>query len=306
MKKFKEKLFTKNTFMKSIFMVSALVSALALIVTAVPSMKAQAATQKASYTFYAGQTGSFTNYEDVKSVKSSNSAVVKAKKDSASSYRTNLTAKKAGKAVVTIKTKRGNTVKLTITVVKPDLSAEIVNVSEDTGCVIIKVTNKSKLTYENAHIQYTLKNTDGEEVLSSTASVPAMLPKASTYTAVNYNKSAYNVDKDLSSVSVITAGDGAPGYSPDYVYKDLGSKFTISAGGEADNKIPLTFKNTSGSALYGNVVYVFYDAEGNIIDVAGKYVYVKAKETDTTNLYTPYKGYDHYDTIVNVYSRKKK
>lgn len=296
----------QNMLMGYLSIALAVVSAFVFMMAAVPGTKAMAATQKASYTFYVGQANYFTNFEDVKSVKSSNSAIVKAKKDSKSSYKTNLTAKKAGKAVVTIKTKRGNTVKLSITVVKPNLSAEIVSVSEDTGRVIVKVTNKSKLTYENTRIQYTFKNTDGEEVETSSASAAAILPKSSTYAAISYNKSAYNVDKDLSSVSVITKGGYAPDYSPNRKYSNGNSKLAVSEGDEEEGKIPVTFKNTSGSSLYGNVVYVFYNEEGSIIDITSKYVYVKAKETDTSSLYTPYHGYDHYDKVVNVYSYKNK
>ncbi len=266
---------------------------------AIPASKAQAETQKASYTLFAGQKIYYTNYETVKSAKSSNSAIVTAKKDSEYDYRTNLSAKKAGKATITIKTSSGNTAYLTVKVVKPGLSAKIVNVGED--YVIVKVSNSSILTYEYSYVQYKLKNSDGKEVDASTVSVPTILPKSSAYVSIDYNQYAYNVSKSKSKVSVVMKGDQVPTYSPNYAYTKQNNKLTVKAGKEKDNMIPVTFKNKSGLSISGHVEFVFYNSNNEIIYVSNKYISLKPKETVTENVYPPYKGFHHYKVVKNVF-----
>ncbi len=198
---------------------------------AIPASKAQAETQKASYTLYAGQKSfymNYHNYETLKSAKSSNSDIVTAKKDSQYD-RMNLSAKKVGKATVTIKTSLGNTVYLTVKVVKPGLSAKIVNVSEDN--VIVKVSNSSNLTYELAYVQYKLKNSDGSEVKASTTSVSNIVPKSSSYFVLfTYNNFFFNISKSKSKVSVILKGDKAPTYYPYCAYTKQNSKLDVKTG----------------------------------------------------------------------------
>ena len=82
-----------------------LVVALAMIATVIPVVNAEAATTK-KVTMYVGEAFyTYVSGQKVKSVSSSDKNVVKASKDSDYKRQVNFTAKKAGKATITVKVK---------------------------------------------------------------------------------------------------------------------------------------------------------------------------------------------------------
>ena len=102
--------------------------ALAMLITILPPVTAQAAKTK-SVVLYKGEVVEVSDnfYSTVKSVSSSKKAVVAAKKDSKRNYKAILTAKKAGKSTVTLKTKNG-TFKYVVTVKNYDFTVSFKNI----------------------------------------------------------------------------------------------------------------------------------------------------------------------------------
>ena len=141
-----------------------------LLVTAMMPMqpkRVQAATT-ISMTMYVGEDGNvivdmFTDENKVKSIKSSNSKVVKASKnrDGGSIF---VWARKKGTATVTVQTK-SKTIKYKITVVPLDFQASL-SVKADSGRYSVKVKNNSKIPITDFRVSCTIayRRSDGEMV----------------------------------------------------------------------------------------------------------------------------------------------
>ena len=121
--------------------------AVAMIVTILPPVTAQAAKTK-SVVLYKGEVVEVSDnfYSTVKSVSSSKKAVVAAKKDSKRNYKAILTAKKAGKSTVTLKTKKG-TFKYAVTVKNYDFTVSFKNIGND--YLLMSVKNNTKTTFDD-------------------------------------------------------------------------------------------------------------------------------------------------------------
>ena len=137
--------------------------ALAMIVTILPPVTAQAATKTEKMTLYKGEIVKNYVYGTLKSVSSSKKAVATVKKDSGNAV---ITAKKPGKATISIKTNRG-TFKYAVTVKKLDVTATLSDMGN--GNMLLTVKNNTKQTFTYVSVDYVIKNDQGETVKTDTS-----------------------------------------------------------------------------------------------------------------------------------------
>jgi hypothetical protein len=275
------------------------------MVPAVNVTNVQAATVKKSLTLYKGEAIYFTDYSTVKSVSSSKKSVVTVKKDSERDYRANITAKKTGKATLTMKTK-SKTYKYTITVKKLDVTAKITDMGN--GYLLLTVKNNTKNTFTSVDFSYTLKNEQGEVVKSDTRSVSNVVAGKTVYDYISYDNYSYDVDPSKCSAK-------ATGVSrdPDATYKNVSSKVTYTVTEDDNGSDTLTLsvksKNTLKKDYARGYHYILvYDADNNVIGLKTINIYLKAGavNTDTAKIYYgPYGyqyGYDHYKVVTVAYT----
>ena len=136
--------------------------ALAMIVTILPPVTAQAATKTEKMTLYKGEIVKNYVYGTLKSVSSSKKAVATVKKDSGNAV---ITAKKPGKATISIKTNRG-TFKYAVTVKKLDVTATLSDMGN--GNMLLTVKNNTKQTFTYVSVDYVIKNDQGETIKTDT------------------------------------------------------------------------------------------------------------------------------------------
>ena len=288
------------------------VVALAMIATMIPVVNAEATTTK-KITMYAGEAFyTYVSGQEVKSVSSSNKSIVKASKDSDYKRQVNLTAKKAGKATITIKVKgydnKTVTYKYAITVKK--LSFDTSFVSAAGGYVCVGVKNKTAQTFDKVVIQYTFKDANGEVVAQNTNTVSRVLTKKTAYTNIYVGSSNMElIDLSQSSVKVT-----AVAHEPDYSYKDVSTKITVTPKDEVVNDRSVTFnitsKNTTNQYIMGYDYVMIYDEAGTLIGVEDYSLYLDKKETKTYSgasfYFSKYPNYDYYEIVTNAYYTAKK
>lgn len=275
--------------------------AVAMIVTILPPVTAQAAKTK-SVVLYKGEVVEVTDnfYSTVKSVSSSKKAVVAAKKDSKRNYKAILTAKKAGKSTVTLKTKKG-TFKYAVTVKNYDFTVSFKNIGND--YLLMSVKNNTKTTFDELQLTYTLCNSAGEVIEKKEKIVSDLLPGKKSYEKI----SVYGMDVDPSQC---TAKAKASSRSLDAKYTNLNSKikFTTSEEKSGDyTEISVKMKNNSKKSARGTVFVFVYDANGNILDV--REIYVGSFDagnikTESVKVYNYIGEYDHCDIVPAIYSKE--
>lgn len=274
--------------------------AAALFATLLPALPAQAATK--SVTLYVGEQIYFTDYGTVSKASSSNSKVVKAAKDKENNRHTNLTAKKAGKATVTIKTSYGTT-KLKITVKKLNFTAKVLSVAN--GYVTFSVKNNTAQTFDKLLVDYTFKDAQGEIVKQDSEVVHRSVAKKTAYESIYVGSSQGELlDPDACTVKVT-----AVEHDPSYVYKDVSSKVKATVKDEQDNgnniSFSITTKNTTNERVLGYNYILIYDAADALIGVDKMTLYLDKKATNTsTNGYISkytYPTYDHYKIVTQAY-----
>ena len=285
----------------------ALVVALAMIATVIPVVNAEAATTK-KVTMYVGEAFyTYVSGQKVKSVSSSDKNVVKASKDSDYKRQVNFTAKKAGKATITVKVKdyynKTVTYKYAITVKK--LSFDTSFVSSAGGYVCVGVKNKTAQTFDKVVIQYTFKDANGEVVAQNTDTVYRVPTKKTTYTNIYVGSSNMElIDLSQSSVKVT-----AVAHEPDYSYKDVSTKITVTPKDEVVNDRSVTFnitsKNTTNQYVTGYNYVMIYDEAGTLLGVEDLMLSLDKKETKTYNgetiYFSQYPTYDHYEIVTTAY-----
>ncbi|MCD7709502.1 MAG: hypothetical protein LUI02_06480 [Clostridiales bacterium] len=282
----------------------AAVLVLTMLVVIVPVTDAQAATSSktTSYTVYKGEEFTWTNYETVKSVKSSDKKIVKATKDSSANYKVDLKAKKVGKAKITVKTNYG-TYYLNLTVKKLAVKVTLSKMSD--GYVLVKVKNKTDQTFDGVYVDYTLVDGDGDTVASNTMTVSNCVAGKAVYDYIYYNSYSYDVDIDASTAKVSSAY-----HTPSYTYKNRSSKVKVTAKETTDESgnltISLTNTNTASKPITGCNYILIYDADDNIIGLDTRSFYLASKVTDTSvgvTIYSSlYPDYDHYVIKTVAYS----
>lgn len=285
--------------------VCSFVLALLMVLTLVPAKQAQAATKKKNLTLYVGESIYYTDYYKVKKVSTSKKSIVSVSKDKQYNYRTNMTAKKPGKATVTIKTTRG-THKLNITVKKFDLSVSMKDMGH--GYILVSVKNNTKQIFDSAYIAYSIVDLTGAEVALDSVRVNSLLPGKTSYATISYNQYSYTPDMTNSKAKAY-----APDRYPNHSYTVRSSKIETNISNEildsSSISFNLTYKNRSTSSIRGNVFVLFYDKNDNVIGLQTRSLYLNAGAADTSKI-TGYlnlmDGYDHYKIITRAYSSKLK
>lgn len=277
--------------------------AVAMIVTILPPVTAQAAKTK-SVVLYKGEVVEVSDnfYSTVKSVSSSKKAVVAAKKDSKRNYKAILTAKKAGKSIVTLKTKKG-TFKYAVTVKNYDFTVSFKNIGND--YLLMSVKNNTKTTFDDLQLTYTLCNSAGDVIEKKEKIVSDLLPGKKSYEKI----SVYGMDVDPSQCTA-KAKAKASSRSLDAKYTNLNSKikFTTSEEKSGDyTEISVKMKNNSKKSARGTVFVFVYDANGNILDV--KEIYVGSFDagnikTESVKVNNFIGEYDHCDIVPAIYSKE--
>lgn len=312
-----------------------------LLVTAMMPMqpkRVQAATT-ISMTMYVGEDGNvivdmFTDENKVKSIKSSNSKVVKASKnrDGGSIF---VWARKKGTATVTVQTK-SKTIKYKITVVPLDFQASL-SVKADSGRYSVKVKNNSKIPITDFRVSCTIayRRSDGEMVYDAyphifTESGKVLFQNETMTEVVDLSdyceKNEYTLVPEECSVQEVMADRKL-----DCIYKDLSSnvKFKVRSAEveksylnvEYDLKNPLKkeqrYNYLTGKGAYteGYLECRLYNRKDQLLGIQ----YLSADFTKSNlnnkkeNVYPivriPLKdiywnGYHHYKIIPHVYQYK--
>ncbi|MCR4956375.1 MAG: hypothetical protein K6A30_06800 [Lachnospiraceae bacterium] len=287
--------------------VAALVLALVMVFSMVPAMPSKAASTR-SVTLYVGEAIYYTNYNKVRSTKSSKKSVASVSKDSSNNTHANIRAKKAGKATLTIRTTAG-TQKIKVTVKKLNVTASLKDLGN--GYVMITVKNHTKQIFESLTVGYALTDTSGNIVLKDTVNVYNVLPGKTSYTKVYYNQRAYSLNINTSAAVVGHSTYGSR--SINYKYTNRSSKVKASVTDRTSDSSSISFnvttKNKTSASVSGSNYILLYDASNNVIGVENRSFYLRSHATDTTKItiYTStYKNYDHYKILTRAYSKKYK
>ena len=278
----------------------------AMVVTCLPTIS-QAATAQKSITLYKGEGVYYTDYSTVKSVKSSNSKVVKASKDKENERHANLVAKKAGKANVSIATQYGSA-KVAVTVKNAKFTPK--HVLTHGGYILVSVKNENKDTFDKAEIKYTNKDSAGEVIEEKTDIVYDLLAGKVAYANIYVGSSNIeNVDLSQSTVKVTAYERTWLGYT----YTDVSSKVTCTAKITEENDSSISFniveKNKGNESVDGRVYAMLYDADDKLIGVEDYSLYLDKKETKTVNYgyisKREYPTYDHMKLVARAFYTKR-
>lgn len=279
----------------------------AMALTMLAPAPVEAATTTKSMTMYVGEAFSVTNYlYKVTKVSSTKKSVVKATKNSSDKKYADIYAKKAGKATVTIKTS-GGTTKYNITVKKSGLTATLKDLGN--GNVLLSVKNKSKQTFDDVEITYTLNDSSGNEVAKDKVTVDDVAAGKTAYAMLYYSTYTYSdVDVSQSTTKVTSLF-----HQVNYTYTNRTSSVTVTdKTADGDEKITLFMKNKTKADVYVNVNnYIFlYDANDTLLYVKRSYKSLKKGASDTVEVSLPYIGsgvtVDHYEIKTVAYSKAYK
>ena len=274
--------------------------ALAMIVTLVPPVTAEAAKAK-SIVLYKGEVVEVSDnfYSTVKSVSTSKKSIVAAKKDSKRDYKAVLTAKKAGKSTVTIKTKRG-TLKYAITVKNYKFAVSFKDIGNNK--ILMTVKNNNKDAFDQVQFTYSLCDASGNEVEKKEKVFSDLLPGKKSYETI----SVYGLDIDPSQCSAKVKANNR---YLDAKYTNLGSKVKVTTTENTTSdytEITLKMKNNSKSSARGSVFVLIYDAQDNILDMRDLYVGTLDAgnvKTESVKIYNYIGEYDHCEVVPAIYSK---
>jgi hypothetical protein len=284
--------------MKKVFKLAVTMMLMAAMVFSImPVTKAEAA-KTTNVTLYVGEAIYVTNYNKVKSVKSSKKSVVKAVKDKSRDYKANLFAKKTGTANITIKTVRGTmNYKITVKKAKFDFGYEVI---PNYG-VVFTAVNKTKQIFDTIKIHYTIKDINGATLVSDDARISALIPGKTSYSnSVYLNRDQFE-NFDPSSITVtLEEYDRMPGYT----YKDASSSLKITSKdanvvSENEVDVDLRYENSSKKRLSGYVTVLFYNANGELKDISNRSIYLNSKGADSTKVMSS--NWKSYDAVAGAY-----
>lgn len=276
--------------------------ALAMIVTILPPVTAQAATKTEKMTLYKGEVVNVYPLGTLKSVSSNKKAVASVKKDGSKAV---ITAKKVGKATISLKTNRG-TLKYAVTVKKLDITATLSDMGN--GYMLLKVKNNTKQTFTYVDIDYTIKNDQGATIKTDTKSVSGVVAGKTVYDYVYYDSYNYTVDETLCSAKAV-----ADTRSLEAKYKNVTSsvKTSIDEDTSEEDTIKLTFKSKNTQkkdTAYVEHYVLIYNSMDQVIGLKTVSFYLKAGKLDTgntkidTSRYSYYKDYAYYKVVTVAYS----
>lgn len=242
---------------------------------------AEARTKTDKLTLYTGEkiSYSYIGLGNVKKVTSSKKSVVAAKKYKGGSY---MTAKKAGKANVTVKGSRGKWIHK-ITVRKPNFKTSVSPTPE--GDFLVSVKNNNPSWFDWVEVVFTFRDAAGNPVTERTATMWRVGPKMTavgTIYAPVYNE---NVDYSKTTWELSWDRDVDAKYT-NYAKK---VKFSENRVGNSLYVTAKTKKKYKGKGwIYIGYDVKFYDANGQVIKVENYYCSLySGEQSDKTEIYCP-------------------
>lgn len=257
-------------------LIALMVMAMAFCVTGV---NAQAAKKTQKVTFFVGENiqHSFIGMGKVKSVKSSNSKVVTAKK-----YKNGIVteSKKKGKATITTKGTRGSYV-YKVTVKNPDIK---VSLPTNLGDNVVSVKNDGSGYFDSISVLYHLYDAAGNELGTEREFYNCVGSKKIAYGSIYLSKYRY-ANADFSKTTYeINWNRSLRAKFKDYTKK---VKFTATeSNGKVDVKTSMSYKGKG--YVYAGYSVFFYDAAGNVVEVRDSYHFLyKKQKTKTYSISKP-------------------
>jgi hypothetical protein len=257
-----------------------------------PQSKVQAENKTEKVTLFKGETlQSYSFGGKITKVSSSNKKVAKVKKDS--DYKALITAKKKGKANITIKCQRG-TITYKVTVLDTESSFDFsvqqikskYNSSIDT---IVKVKNKTSQSIRDIKCTYTLKDSTGVELETASMYIYGLASKQCGYGKFTADSSIISQGVDITKTSFTITE-----INRRLDTKNLKKKETVKekdfSKDENNKTITLTVSAKNKAKTSANV-YIFlfaYDASGNIIGYKHTPLYLQSDnglKTEEIKLY---------------------
>ena len=266
---------------------------------------AEAATKTSNITMYVGETTQLLL--SPKSIKSSNKKVVKGykKKNEYGNTWYYMSAKKTGKATVTVKTQY-TTYKYKVTVKKHKVSADFKMLeSQYRNSLLISVKNATGQTFDDVAVKYTLKDAAGNVLKEDTVTVSHVLDKKTSYATVSLPSDMGQVDVSKSSVKVTNVS-----HDPGSKYKDISKKIKVtdevSESTQSGVKVKITLKNTTKKFPYKSIQVKLFDENGELIGVEDAYISLGESATNTGEAYislSTYPAFKSYKVEVLAYSK---
>lgn len=288
-------------FTKLISFAMTVICALSLLCVFTPQEQVQAVTQTRNVTLVKGERITWENYSyNVTSCSSSKKSVATVKKNPDNSKGVIITCKGTGSATVKIKLKGGHLQKINVKVVGAKFTVK--TISESENYVFFSVKNATKVFFDRLAIQYTLKNAEGEIVKQDMETVYRSTPGSTAYFSV-WKGSDSNVDISQCTAKVIPLESR---HDLNYTYTNQTKKIKVTDK-LVDDELKIKWKNNCSEYISGVADVVFYDADGNVVNVENSLKSMDAKTIDTATVYiSNYLEYDHYKIFVRAYSEKYK
>lgn len=167
--------------------------------------------------------------------------------------------------------------------------------------VTISVTNRNTVWLDSATVNYSLCTAAGTPVEVDNTHFFNVKPGATMQERV------YLSQENLASVDVgKTIVSKTVSYSPTITYTDQSASVTVTKGQVmTDGDISYTLKNNAGVEVSAQVIILYYDAAGKLIDVDNSSASLESNETKI-NTFSPYYTYDaDYENKIYPYKEYK-
>lgn len=264
----------------------------------------QAATK--NMTMYVGETVLVYPGKPIAKISNTNGKVVQVKREEPDHIYATLVAAKTGKSKVTMKTGSG-TAKINVTVKKADISIKVLADDSSDSYVYLAVSNKTSKFFEQALIEYTIKDTEGVILKKDTTRV-FNLP-AKTVTPMQL----YLDVEDAKSVRLSDISAKVVGLQNDVRnrYVDASSKIKVNIKNKFEKSKEITgtlcWNNTSNQAVSLSYYAMVYDSKNRLIAMTSPtYMMLKAGQSNVSDSYSGLqipkpKGYHHYKLVKSAY-----
>jgi hypothetical protein len=245
-----------------------------------------------SLKLYEGEMYNAPTAYSIKSASSSKKTVASAKK--INSKRVRITAKKAGKTKITIRTS-GGTDSYYITVKKLKVTGTLTDLGD--GKLLLTVKNATSQTFESVDLSYVLKDAEGTVIKQDKVTVKNVVAGKKVYKKIAYEGEAV---PDLTQCSVKTVASKKDNFAK---YKNAGSKdVTVEVTDQKDAEegsvnYTVKVKNNLKKQFVKGTVYIFVysnDEFGNqtLIDVQSTAFNLSAAKKKNFTLKNTFTGID--------------
>jgi hypothetical protein len=218
-------------------------------------------------------------------------------KDKSNNTHANITAKKAGKTTITVKTKNG-TMKYNVTVKNLDITGTLKDMGN--GQLLVTIKNNTAQTFDYVTMSYTLKDETGDVKDQDTMTVSDVVAGKTVYKSIYYSQSVFTPDLSQSSVKV--TGDSRVLSAK---YTDASKKVTTDVTLEEEDTSTMKFyiKTTNKlkkQNLSGYVYIRVYDETGSLVDLLAYPFALQGSAVDTGTRSSYFKS----DTDISNYTYK--